>query len=362
MYIFFDNNATTPILKEVVEAMMIDLDGVPRNPSSITSFGRDGRVKIIKARKIIANYLNVYQDEVFFTSGGTESNHTMINGFYNRNPGTIITTKIEHASILESIKYTTKNVTYLEVDEGGTPTLKQIENSITSTTSFIVISGANNETGVLNSIEEISDLANFYNIPLLVDGVALLGKCIFTPLHKNIGAISFSGHKCHGPKGIGILVVRKKFNIQPIFRGGNQEMGMRAGTENLSAILGLSKAFELIDASYFTYIKTLRDYFENELKKIISYEINGLGDRISNTSNIYMPNIDANKLLINLDQNRVIVSLGSACSSGAINPSHVLLSMGYSKERALSSLRFSFSRLNTKTEIDKAIFILKKIV
>lgn len=358
--IFFDNNATTPLLPSVIQAMLLDLDGVPRNPSSITSYGREGKQMLIHARKKIADYFSVSPEEIIFTSGGTESNHFLIQGFYKSRPGHIITTKIEHQSVLSCLKHLKADITYLEVGPEGAPKLSDIEKSIKPSTTMIVLSGANNETGVQCPFEEIADIATYHNLIFLLDGVCLLGKYNLSPLSKLISGISFSGHKCHGPKGIGIAIVSKKHKISPLLFGGHQERSLRAGTENLAGILGLAKAIELIPHNPSDYLSHLRDTFENKLLAIFpSIEINGLGSRIANTSNLYFKDIDAETLLIHLDQNHVIASLGSACSAGTLSPSHVLLEMGLGSARASSSIRFSFSRLNTLDEVDKAINILK---
>lgn len=350
--IYLDNNATTPILPEVVAAMMADLDGIPRNPSSVTTFGREARQKTVLARRKIADYFGVFPEEVIFTSGGTESNYLMIHGFYQRRPGHIITTRLEHASVLEPIRHLGKAI-YVEVGELGAPTVQQIEKILQPNTSFILLSGANNETGVMVDLDGIAELAAYHEIPLLIDGVALLGKANFT-LPPGVSAVSFSGHKIHGPKGIGLSIIRKKYKIQPLFRGGHQEHEMRAGTENLPAILGFAKAIELLTPDVPKKIQSIRDEFERKL----GATVNGTGPRAANTSNLFFPDIDAENLLIRLDQQGVIASLGSACSAGTLEPSHVLLGMGYPKARALSSLRFSFSRLNTSQEIERALSIL----
>lgn len=356
--IFLDNNATTPILPEVVQAMLFDLDGIPRNPSSITRYGREAKEKIIQARRSIAKYMGLLPEEVYFTSGGTESNHMLIQGFYKRNPGPILSTSIEHASVLEALR--PYKPIFLPIDESGAPQLTAIKEALLHTKpSLLVLSGANTETGVMLPLNEVAALCEQYQTPLVIDGVGLLGKVNCFPLPKGVSAISFSGHKCHGPKGIGLAIIRKEYKIAPLFKGGHQERGMRAGTENLSGILGLAKAISLIDEKAFVQMQELRDYFETLLfTKFPHFQINGTGKRLPNTSNIFFNGIDAETLLINLDQKGVIASLGSACSSGTLEPSHVLLNMGLSKERALSSLRFSLSRLTTKQDIEKAIELL----
>ncbi len=356
--IYLDNNATTSILPEVVEAMLFDLDGIPRNPSSITVYGREAKEKIIQSRRFIAKYFGLLPEEVYFTSGGTESNHMLIHGFQQRRPGPIISTAIEHSSVRETLKPFCP--IHLNVDESGAPKLFDLEELLLRVRpSFIILSGANTETGVMIQLNEIAALCERNNTPLLIDGVGLLGKVKCSPLPKGISGISFSGHKFHGPKGIGLAIIRKEYKIPPLFRGGPQERGMRAGTENLSGILGITKAISLIDETTFTHMEELRNHFETLLfTKFPNFQINGKGQRLPNTSNIYFEGACAETLLIKLDQKGLITSLGSACSSGTLEPSHVLLGMGLSKNRALSSLRFSLSRLTTKAEIEKSIALI----
>jgi cysteine desulfurase len=360
--IYLDNNATTPVAPQVVAAMMEDLDGIPRNPSSVTKWGREGRDKISQARRQIASYFSVHPDEVFFTSGGTESNHFLIHGFHSAKPGKILSTEIEHASALEAIKFL-KAALYLPVDGFGAVTPSQVADHITGNISAIFLSAVNSETGVMIDLEEIALIAQKANIPLLVDGVALLGKGPISPLPQGISGISFSGHKIHGPKGIGLVIKRKQYKISPTFRGGHQERDMRAGTENLPAILGLAKAITLLENDFFSSIAFIRDLFEEDVKRLIpKVEINGTGPRISNISNLHFPEQDAELVLIKLEELGLICSLGSACSSGTLKPSHVLLGMGYPMKRAMASLRFSFSRLNTQEEAKKAAKLLASIL
>jgi cysteine desulfurase len=361
--IYLDNNATTPILPEVVSAMMEDLDGIPRNPSSVTKWGREGRDKISKARRLIASYFGVQVEEVLFTSGGTESNHLLIQGFYKSRPGVILSTEIEHASALEAIKSLNAKIDYLLVDHAGSPSPSQVAKHLKEQTSYIFLSIANNETGAMIDLEEIASIAQKAHIPLLLDGVAFLGKGKISPLPEGVAGISFSGHKIHGPKGIGFVIKRKQYKIPPLFRGGHQEKEMRAGTENLAGILGLAKAIELLDEQYFNSIAYLRDSFENAVRQLIpQIEVNGSGPRVSNVSNLHFPHQDAELLLIKLEELGLLCSLGSACASGTLKPSHVLLGMGYPLQRALSSLRFSFSRLNTEEEVIKAAYLLSSLI
>lgn len=353
--IYLDNNATTPIAPLVLKAMLEDLDGIPRNPSSVTKFGREGRSMISLSRRLIAEYFAVRPEEIIFTSGGTESNHLLLLGFHQAYKGPIITTKIEHKSVLEPLAHLNTQVSYIEVDKTGVPSPFAVEKALQKGAGLIFLSAVNSETGAILDIHSIADLAKFYKVPLVLDAVAYLGKARISPIPDGVAAMSFSGHKIHGPKGIGFVIKRKHHKIPPLFRGGHQEKDMRAGTENLPAILGLTKAIELIDPKDFTKMASLRDSFEKALfSKNLPIEKNTTQDRICNVSNLYFANTDAEVLLIKLEDLNVIASLGSACSSGTLEPSHVLLNMGYPSTRASSSLRFSLSRLNTQEEIDLA--------
>lgn len=359
---FFDNNATTPILPEVIAAMLDELDGVPRNPSSITKYGREGRARVAQARKTIADLFGVTPNEVIFTSGATESNLLHINGFYKLNPGHIITSTIEHSCVLRPLENLNAEVTKIEVGPHGAPTPEDVLKAIKPNTSFLMLTGANNETGVKIDLDAMCQIAREKNIPLVLDGVVLLGREKIFPLPKEIAAISFSGHKIHGPKGSGISIIRKKYRIPPLFSGGHQEHGMRAGTENTAAILGLAKAIELIDESQFAYLANLRDAFEEGLREEgVAIEINGEGPRVPNTTNIHFTGKDAEMLTIRLDQEGLMATLGSACSAGTIRYSHVLKAMGYEKKRLFASMRFSFSRLNTLEEVKEGVQLIKKL-
>lgn len=355
---FFDNNATTPLHPDVLEAMLQDLDGMPRNPSSVTRWGREGRVMLSTARRELAEIFDVSDEEVLFTSGGTEGLHMAIRGLFAKEPGHVITTKIEHTALLCAVDSLNTDVTYVEVSPAGAPTIDAIVAATKQNTTMIALSGVNNETGVINRLEEIAQFALDRKIALVIDGVAMLGKVPIT-FYDGITAMIFSGHKCHGPKGSGFVLLRKKAPFSPLLTGGHQENKKRGGTENLPAILGLVQAVKLINGQSFDYLAHLRDTFELGVKNTLdAVEINGTGPRVSNTANLYFPSIEAESLLIHLDQEGVIASLGSACSSGSLEPSHVLLGMGLSKERALSSLRFSFGRMNTMAEVESALQIL----
>lgn len=364
--IYLDNNATTPLLAPVREAMLLDLDGVPRNPSSVTKLGREAKVWLSRARKTIGERLQFDPDHLVFSSGATESNNQLIHSFYqlarreNRH-SPILTTKVEHSSILKPLENLNHPITYIDVGEKGAASYEEVKKHISKDTPFMIFCWANGETGSLLDIEAIGSLAKEFQVPLIIDSVSMLGKTHIQGLLPGVSAMSFSAHKCHGPKGVGFSVIDEKYPFYPLLQGGSQEKGLRAGTENLAGILGLAKAIELIPHDAENILSTLRDTFEKDLlQKFPNFCINGSGLRNSNTSNVYFKGYDAEELLIHLDQNNIIVSLGSACSSGSIEPSFVLLGMGYSTERARSSIRISFSRVNTEKEITEVMQFLQK--
>ncbi|NGX56038.1 MAG: Cysteine desulfurase NifS [Candidatus Anoxychlamydiales bacterium] len=364
--IYLDNNATTPIAKEVIDIMQTDIT-LPLNPSSIHQYGRIAQKHLINSRKKIADFLKVKDETLIFTSGGTESINMAIKGILKNHPKAhIITTNIDHACVyntLFNLKRNEHHVSFVKTDQKGYPEVDGIKEQIKENTRLIVVSYVNSETGVIADIEKIASLASQNNIDLVVDGVAILGKEKIS-IPKGVSAMCFSAHKIHGPKGVGLCYLRENVHFTPFLEGGSQEFEKRAGTENLSGIIGFAKAIELLnDLDEKTkYIKNLRDHFENSLKKELDIEINGEGKRVCNTTNIYFKDIEGDTLLINLDSSNVIASLGSACSSGSISPSRVLLQMGYDPRRCKASIRFSFSRYNTEEEVNKAIKIVTNLV
>jgi cysteine desulfurase len=366
--IYLDNNATTGMDPRVVKAMVDDLSSIPANPSSIHSFGREAKQRLHQARSTIADSLNIKPNEIIFTSGGTESLNMLLYGLALKRGDHLITTDVEHSAIFNSIKRIETqgvSVSYLPVGPWGAATPHSVEAAITPNTRLIVLTAANNETGVKTEIAQIALLAKRYAIPFIVDGVALLGK---EPLElvEGISGMGFSGHKIHGPKGVGFAFVRSTLKLHPLLVGGEQEYGRRPGSENLTGILGLATAVALLDEELKEGVgrmRRLRDYLEKGLKeRVPALRINGQGPRISNTSNLTFPGIDGESLLIALDLAGVAASHGSACTSGALEPSRVLLNMGLSPTEARSSLRFSLSRWTTQEEIDKAIQITSSIV
>ncbi len=353
--IYLDNNATTPVdprLLDLYTKLTFTSFG---NPSSVHSYGQEAKAYLVTARDKIANIFGVRSSEVVFTSCATEALNMML-----KTPGHIVTSDVEHSAVYNALQGS--DVTYLPVGIEGAPTPEALEAAIRDTTRLIVLMSANNETGAITDIDAMADIALRKGIPLIVDAVAHYGKAPFT-LHPGITCAAYSGHKFYAPKGTGFAIIRKGYKVTPLIKGGHQEHGMRAGTENLAGIVAMAEAASFIDKELDTFIGTvreLRDYFEREVLKIYpKAEINGKGPRIANTSNICFRGIDGEALLMYLDLNGVLASLGSACSSGSIEPSRILLNMGLSRDDALSSIRFSLSRFTTLEEIDQALHVIK---
>lgn len=367
--IYLDNNATTQIDPRVLEVVIDDLKNHFGNPSSAHSFGQDSRNRLAKARQTIAHYLKVKPNELIFTSSGTESLNMVIRGYFSSKcEGHIITSNVEHSCVYATVKQLEErgcSVSYLSTGLWGTVTVDAVRDSIRPDTRIIVLMAVNNETGVKTDIESIASLAHENNIPFVVDGVALLGKEPFT-IPLGVSSICFSGHKIHAPKGVGLTFLRSGQKVSPLMTGGDQESGRRGGTENMSGIIGFAEAVRLLqevlpDAS--RHMKQLRDRFETELmKKLPGVAVNGQGPRVVNTSNLSFEGVDGEALLASLDMEGVAASHGSACSSGALEPSRILLKMGVSEKVARSSLRFSISRFTTELEIDEAIDIIVRVV
>lgn len=341
MAIYLDNNASTPIDPEVLGAMHQVFSCHPCNPSSFHAYGRHARSLLDSARKEIAAYLGIRPSEFVFTSSGTESLNTLIRGIPAKK---IITTRIEHAAVFETISSLEAEIVYLPVGKEGTPNPHDFENL---EGDLLVLSAVNSETGALLDLDRFAAIAAAKKIPFIVDGVALLGKERFT-IPPGVTAMAFSAHKIHGPTGIGGYFIRSGTKLSPLLTGGSQELKKRAGTENVAGIVGFAKAVSLIPNP--ETLRRLRDHFESLVPGIV----NGEGPRVSNTSNLFFPEISGESLLIRLDLEGVMASQGSACSAGAIEPSRVLLEMGYDKARAANSIRFSFCRMNTLREVEKA--------
>lgn len=356
--IYLDNNATTSLDTRVLSAIQEELQRGPSNPSSIHTFGRSARIRLNHSRETIASYLNVRPDEILFTSSGTEALNLAIRGIHNEKK--ILSTRIEHAAVFNTLKQLDQEIHYLPVGPLGHISLIDLETALTHDVGMIVLSAVNNETGIKIPLNAVAALAKDRGIPLILDGVALLGKENFI-IPEGVTAMAFSGHKIHAPKGIGCLYLSKGTSLNPLLSGGGQESGLRGGTENLSGIIGFAKAIELLKKelpSATNQMERLRDLLEAELPFAQTV---GTGPRICNTSCLTFPNTDGESLLIQLDMAGICASMGSACSAGAIEPSRVLLEMGLSHEETRSTLRFSLSRFTTKSDVLKAAQFLNSL-
>lgn len=369
--IYLDNNATTPIDPKVISAVIDDLTNHSGNPSSTHTFGQDARQRLNNARKDIASFFGVPPREMIFTSGGTEAISMAIYGLLPQGgSGHIITSQAEHSAVYNTVKDLEKkgyDASYLPIGLWGAVTPEAVLQAIRKDTKLIILIAANNETGVRTDIEAIAQITHQANIPFIVDAVALLGKAeLPKPLPQGISALCFSGHKIHAPKGIGLLYISKHLKFTPMILGGDQEYKRRAGTENMTGIIGIAEAIRLLQQDMpgtIERIHLLRDRLEKGIRAVMpSVIINGTGSRICNTSNLAFPNVDGESLLINLDLEGIAVSHGSACSSGALEPSRILLQMGIPLELARSSIRFSLSRYTTVEEIDKTIEVISHLI
>lgn len=369
--IYMDNAATTPVHPEVYEAMKPYFSEVYSNPSAVYTFaGKAGRA-VDEARRIIASVINAKPEEVYFTAGGSESDNWAIIGAAegNCNKGKhIITTRIEHHAVLNTCKYLEKHgfeVTYLDVDKYGRVSPEDVENAIRPDTILISVMTANNEIGSIQPIEEIGNIAGKHGVLFHTDAVQAMGHIKIDVEKMNIDMLSASAHKLNGPKGVGLMYIRKGIAIPSFIHGGAQERGRRAGTLNVPGIVGFATAARMAEESMTErsqYVTGLRDYFiDRVLNEIDGIRLNG--DRINrlpNNVNLSFLGINGETLLIILDQNGICASSGSACSSGSLDPSHVLTAIGLSRQEAGSSLRFTLSEKNTRDEIDYTIDIIKK--
>lgn len=372
-YIYMDNAATTQLKKEVLDEMLPYFNEKYGNPSSIYTLGGQSKNAVEISREKIAKSLNAKPNEIFFTAGGSESDNWALKGiaFANRNKGNhIITTKIEHHAVLHTCEYLEKQgfeVTYLDVDKYGMINLEQLKNSITDNTILISIIFANNEIGTIQPIKEIGEISKEHGIYFHTDAVQAVGHVKIDVDNLNIDLLSMSAHKFYGPKGIGALYIRKGVKIDSLIAGGAQERRRRAGTENVPGIVGMGKAIELayedIDENNSKLIK-LRDKLINKIFENIDYvKLNGHPThRLPGNVNICFEFIEGESLLLSLDMEGIAASSGSACTSGSLEPSHVLLSIGLPHEIAHGSLRLSLGDFNTEDEVDYVVEKLVEIV
>lgn len=362
MKIYLDSNGTTGIDPRVADAVREEFAYGPANPSSMHSFGQEARKRQLEAREKIARFFEFKPQEVIFTSGGTESLNMLLRGVKAQH---LISSDIEHSAVYNTLNSLGSEVTFLKTGTKGAVNPQEVEASIRPETGLIILGAVNSETGVKNDILAIAEIAERKNIPFLVDGVALLGKEPFV-IPSGVSAIAFSGHKFHAPKGIGLALVRSSLKVQPLITGGDQEYSRRAGTENLPGIIGLTKALEILEeeiAEASVRMRLLRDEFEEKLiSSLPDVYVNGEGERTTNTSNLSFLGVDGETLLIHLDRAGIAASHGSACSSGALEPSRVLTNMGLGRDRARSALRFSINRWTTREELEYAAAILTSLV
>jgi len=370
--IYVDNNATTRVAPEVFEEMKPFLTDFYGNPSSIHTFGGQVAHKIEEAREKTADLIGAIPTEIVFTSCGSESDNAAIMGILASNPAKkhIITTKVEHPAVLNLCGYLHKigyDVTYLSVDKHGRLDLDELRSSIRPDTAIVSVMYANNETGVIFPIEEIGKIVKEHDAMFHVDAVQTAGKLPIDLSRSTIDLMAISGHKLHAPKGVGVLYVRRGTMIRPFMIGGHQERGRRAGTENVASICGLGKACEMAKkhmSEENTRVKALRDRLESSiLKGIANTFVNGdIEHRLPNTTNISFEFIEGEAILLMLDKFNICASSGSACTSGSLQPSHVLRAMGVPFTAAHGSIRYSLSRYNTDQEIDKIIEVMPAII
>ena len=366
--IYVDNNATTKVAPEVFEAMLPYFKEDYGNPSSMHTFGGKVDRNINEARTSVASLLGAAPEEIVFTSSGTESDNTAIWAAIQSNPDKkhIMTSRVEHPAVKNLFEYLSKNgyrVTFIPVDSKGRLDMDYLNRNLTDNTAIVTIMWANNESGVIFPIEKNSQIVKERGAVFHTDAVQAVGKIPIDLNKIDVDMLSLSGHKLHGPKGVGALYVRKGTKFSPFLIGGHQESGRRGGTENVASIVGLGKASELA-ADYMeeenTRVKQLRNKLESEmLKQIPNTIINGdRENRLTNTTNVSFEYVEGESILLMMDELGVCASSGSACTSGSLEPSHVLRAMGVPFTAAHGSIRFSLSIYNTEEEID---FIIEKL-
>lgn len=371
--IYMDNAATTKVHPDVLKEMLPYLKENYGNPSSIYSLGQESRKAIEIARETVAKALGANSNEIFFTSGGSESDNWAIKdiAFANQDKGKhIITTSIEHHAVLHTCEYLKKygfEITYLPVNRNGIIDINDLKKAIRKDTILVSVMYANNEIGTIQPIEEIGKITKEKGIYFHTDAVQALGSIPIDVNKLNIDLLSISGHKFNAPKGVGALYIRKGTKILNMIHGGGQERNMRAGTENVASIVGMGKAIELATRDIEKknrYIKDLREYLiENLLKDIPNTILNGDRERrLAGNINVCFKYIEGESILLMLDHMGVCASSGSACTSGSLEPSHVLLALGLPHEIAHGSLRLTLSKENTKQDIEYILNILPDIV
>lgn len=367
MKVYLDNGATTRCDERVLSRMKKIYLKNYGNPSSLHSFGRDAKEELEKARKEFANYLNVSEDEIIFLASGSEADNLAIKGLAKAYPDKkhIITSKIEHPAILKTCEDLEKGgyeITYLDVNKEGFININRIRESLRNDTLVVSVMHANNEIGTINDIEGIGKLCKEKKIFFHTDAVQSLGKVKLNL--ENIDLASFSAHKIHGPKGVGALYVKKGIRLKALINGGGQEKELRAGTENVPGIVGFAEALKSLSENEIKHISELRDYFiDRIMNEIKDVHLNGpKKERLCNNASISFHYVEGEGLLYHLDAKGIAVSTGSACSSKSLQISHVLRAIGLKHEIAHGTIRFTFSKYNTKKEVDYVVASLNEIV
>lgn len=371
--VYVDNAATTPVSKNVVNAMLPFYETAFGNPSSVYSIGREAKKAIEKARSTVASYFNAESDEIFFTSGGSESDNWAIKGVANellkKGKKHLITSKFEHHAVLHTMQVLEKegfDVTYLDVYENGIVKPEDVKNAIRPDTALVSIMYANNEIGTIQPISNIGKVCKELGVLFHTDAVQAVGNVHIDVKAQNIDLLSLSGHKFHGPKGVGALYVRKGVKLYNLIEGGTQEKRRRAGTENVAGIVGLSVALSDAYANMDERVKkvtAMRNKIINGLLKIPHTRLNGdIKHRLPGNVNISFNGLEGESLLLMLDAKGICASSGSACTSGSLDPSHVLLAIGLPHEIAHGSLRISLSDTNTNEDVDYILSVLPQII
>jgi cysteine desulfurase NifS len=370
--IYLDNNATSQVADAVREAMLPYLGDALGNPSSIHSTGRDARSAIDTARRQVARLINARPRRIIFTAGGSEADNLALKGiaFARREHGNhIVTSAIEHPAVLEACRFLATigyDVTYLPVDRLGIVTPSALREALTDRTIVVSIMMANNEVGTVQPIRDLCAIAHEHDVPFHTDAVQAAGKIPISVEELGVDLLSLSGHKFHGPKGVGVLYAKKGIELAPLIHGGKQEAGVRAGTENVPAIVGIGKAAELaLEASTDSSpVARLRDRLEQEVLRLIpGATINGsVKHRLPNTSNLTLPGLRGESLVVALDQHGIALSSGSACKSGSPDPTHVLIAMGLPPEQVHCSIRLSLSRDTTEEDVEDTVAALERVL
>jgi cysteine desulfurase len=371
--IYMDNNATSQVAPEVLEAMLPYFSDLYGNPSSAHTFGGQVAHSLREAREQVADLLGAASpDEIIFTSCGSESDNTAIMSALHTEEGKnhIVTSRVEHPAVKVLCGYLAKNgyrVTEIPVDKEGRLDMDKYKESLTQDTAIVSLMWANNETGAIFPVEEAAQMAKKRDILFHTDAVQSAGKIPIDLKNSSIDMLSISGHKLHAPKGVGVLYVRKGTRYAPFLIGGHQERGRRGGTENVASIIGLGKACELAAAKMVeenTKVRKLRDRLEEEiLARVPNSRVNGGGsERLPNTSNISFESVEGEAILLLMDEFGICASSGSACTSGSLQPSHVLRAMGVPFTMAHGSIRFSLSRYNAEQEIDEVVDKIPPII